>query len=195
MRTNPNRRRKWTRGMTVNVLDTFTDIESTNLEDHTPDLGGPWLVNALETWKIYSNRAGKVNSGLVHRAWIETGLSDCTISVTYNPMSESGGRSVVFRYIDEANYWDIHWENNLARLYVYEAGIRILIDTASPPQSTNTDYLITVVLNGNSILVSIDGSPTLSGVSEVHATATKHGIVADAWRERQRHDNFTVEAL
>ena len=175
---------------TALVLDTFTDDDDTALTAHTPDIapvGSAWVnTNAI----ITSNQAVRVSDVENTPATIESGESDCVISVDiYNP-GENKYVGAVFRLVDIENYYGVRITTTGIELYERTNSFALRASTAHT-YAGPAWHAMTITLSGNLMTITCDGATT-SYSSSVKATATKHGL----WMAQagDKFDNFQIYA-
>lgn len=174
----------------LSVEDSFNGANGTNLNGRTPDTSNTpentWSA-VLQSWIIISNRARGADF-LQSLLVIDCGAADGTITM---PCARGGGRNgIVFRYVDNSNYWRAEHSSLSGRFAIIEITGGTETSRASIADTSTTVLTMTVTLSGNSISANWNGN-TLTYTSSTRATATKHGIyrqdfqdsaIADWWK-------------
>ncbi len=189
-------------GGTVIVLDNFTAADGTNLNGRTPSPtntpGNNWAQGS-GSWAAQSNRARAGTNGINILA-LDCETGDGTITVTVRRNATSSDQAVFFRGVDASNFWiaDLRASDNTFKLFKCVSGSYTApggTDSVSKTFSANTDYVLQVILNGNSISATVDGGSALSVTDSFAATATVHGLWDSHGSGAQPDfDDFTVEA-
>jgi len=108
--------------------DSFTDTFGTLLEDHTPELGGPWTMQngiiKIENDIAVTDLTGPGLPLRGNLATFETTVSDGSIEADFN--TTSGYHSIILRYSDVSNYMEIWRSQTNLRIYSFIDGIRNL---------------------------------------------------------------------
>lgn len=157
---------------TFTAADSAVAIPAADTGEATQVLAG--------TWGISSNRAYLVASGGDSAVVWDAGASDGTFGVTFAAGATLDGIRFVFRASDASNYWIVQFASGFARLYKRVAGAFTEMGTAVAHAATDGDT-VAVVLSGNDIAVTINGTPNRITATDAHnATATRVGIGSDA---------------
>ena len=167
------------RAAVVHINDSFTGADGTNLNGWTPDVentpGNTWSA-VLQNWSIVSECARGTNY-LFSLLVIESGVSDCVLTM---PVTRGGNQNgIVFRYIDNSNYWYATL-SSVDGFAIMEVNGGVKTKRSGLSITMSALETMTVTLSGNSISVNWNGSD-LSYNSALHATATKHGIMRQDW--------------
>lgn len=170
--------------MTVQVQDSFTDTDSTNLDAHTPDVdvvGGGWAEVIGTDWTIQSNHAEA--GTLDATAAIDCGEADLNLSceADSNALSAAQNQSagLCARLSDSSNFWAIiiNDNGNTFRIAEKNAGAYTTRASASVTITGGTYYTITAQLDGQTITAQLDDANEISyGSAALNETATVHGI-------------------
>lgn len=120
-------------------------------------------------------------------AHLAAGFSDGTIYGEADPIQESNSpafrNGVVFRYVDDDNFWGFFnyrkfdgtcgyiLQSIIAGAVDYDSG---LLTTGG--RGTGSPIPLEVVLNGTSIIASYDGVERVNITSSTHLAATEHGV-------------------
>jgi hypothetical protein len=180
-------------GPTTLISDTFTDTNGTALASHTiAPTNTPatsWTVGE-GTGTTEGNRARI--AGAVCSANCDAGIADGTIQATVR-RSGTSDNAVMFRYQDATNYWIADLQAAGAfKIFERNAGSFTERATAVATFSADTDYVVTVILNGTSIIARVDGANELTHTSTFLQSATKHGIWGARSSGNVEFDNFSV---
>jgi hypothetical protein len=175
---------------TLVIYDTFTDTDGTLLTAHTAQKapaawGATFAIfggaNAKNP-KINSNKASCLDASAtaISGSIIDAGIANCVITAKITSVNEavSGGQGVVFRYVDSSNYWyfdAVTAGTNLIRLHEVSAGVDSVRASFAKAIAVDTQYDISLTLNGTSITGIWDGT-SVGFTSSVHQSATKHGL-------------------
>lgn len=183
-------------GAVAAAYDTFTDTNGVSLDAHVPQAAAPW-VEGHGDFDIQSNRANVVALGAspaVAIATIDTGQSDCTITAVVRiGASAAVHAGVVVRYLDKDNFITACYRNGRFTIVRWVAGTPTqLVLTNDPVITANTEHVVEVVLNGDSISATLDGAFPLNTTSSAGQTRTKHGLYAE--QTGQQFDLFQVTA-
>lgn len=170
--------RKTAGGLSVIVSDSFTDVDTTALTAHVPEIkptGSVWTALS-GTMTIQSNRAqwATVNPCI---QWIETGKSDLTLSVIGN-LPAAGHVGISFR-VEGVNDWLFCAFNTTAvNIYKRNPGL-VLVATVAKTHTLGVDYLLQLVLSGPDMIVTENGVVVLTASDSHNQTVTKHGLYTD----------------
>jgi hypothetical protein len=180
----------------VYVYDKFTDTNSVGLDAHIPDKpkSARW-EEIVGTWDIQSNLANVATVSGYGLAVIESGKANCTISVIAKSIINANNCYIAFRYVDNNNYLMFYIQNtrNAASFGQKVGGTLSAVfvgDVDTTPIVTGSDYLLKVVLLGNTVKFYVDGILKIDTTNNNLLTATKHGILSDA--ALQKFDDFQV---
>jgi hypothetical protein len=156
-----------------------------------------WIITA-GTFGVMLNTAGPqtLNASSMAEVVIESGLSDCIITVTFVVVDKiaSGATRFSFRHVDNTNEFTFNANDGNYTLAKRVSDVVTVLGsyTYTP---TNGD-IINIVLRGSLIQIYLNGnsSPIISVTETFNQTATRHGLrvftgVSTRW------DNFKVEAL
>ena len=173
----------------IGVYDSFNRADANTLG--VADTGQSWLVDG-GTFGIVSNMARPLSlTNSFARAVIDSGLSNCIVSVKIN-MTEIADSRVLFRYIDSANHFFLHAVGSSYILYRRVSGATTNIGSINLTNNTKDD--IKIALNGNNIKVYINNTLIFNITDSTYLTATKHGIAVYNTLTA-RFDDFKVEVL
>jgi hypothetical protein len=182
-----------------NVLDQFTDANGTALAAHaigpTNDPATAWAVDE-GSFAIQGNKARASTSTAVNSASCNPGVADCTLTCTVRFASGTIDLGVKFRGIDLDNYWlaDLRKTDGTFKIFEKTGGTYTERASVAKVPAANTDYVIQVVLSGNSMVATVDGGSSINFTSAVRNTAVRHGIWASLGSAADNADfnDFTV---
>jgi hypothetical protein len=166
------------------VYDTFTGADTTQLQNHTPEIGGAWTANAGVT--IVSN---KIQSTGDYNVIIDSGQANHYITVDHLPSNGGCFSGPIVRYSDDSNYW-------LINMYPYGSGAFEIEEMASGSFTkqatvaaglTRTNYNVTVTSIGATITGTVPGYTISYDSASSNQTQTKVGI-----RVRYCSSSFTI---
>lgn len=199
--------KKASSGPTIYLQDLFTGTNGDNLTAHTMDVGSGWTKSlngqgcgAAINVTIQSNQAQPA-AGTQSIYWADAGFADVVASVDMIvPNVANYAGSLVFRYSDCDNYWQVGIERDGAGtpyMYIVEvqSGTASVRATVNVPGATNTTLNIKVTLSGNSIVALVGTSETCNYSSSFNNTATKFGLWgydSGAYTPAVPFDNFLV---
>lgn len=172
------------------LWDTFTDANGTALQDHTPEVGGPWVMLNSAAWSILDDAARCTAGGFGKLAVCDVGEPDVATRIRYRPTgtSEDG---IACRVSDASNYWVVDWPQsiNAFRLFRVLAGSAATVSSASYTMAAGQEYVIEVRSVGSVISLTVNGAPVLSytGATDL-LTATKVGIMSTATSTQGRFE-------
>jgi hypothetical protein len=177
------------------VLDTFTDADSTDIEDHTLDVApiGGWTAE-LGAFEINGNTLVLVGAEPDVPKWIgsiECGAADFMVETKCIPWPGSDP-GLVFRYEDTANLWlmDLFVNSDVVRLIERTAGAWTVRASAAVTITGGTAYSLRLIADRTSIVGYVDDAVRVAYTSSVHQSATRVGprgrFIGDKW------DNFAV---
>jgi hypothetical protein len=181
--------------MTTLISEQFTAANGTAITSLTPAVnvpGGSWAMLTGTAPQVQSNQLSSVSGTAV--AAIESGQSDGTLSVRTAGSQVSG---LMFRGVDANNYLFVRitMSTDRIRLWKIVSGSQsaITADTLISGVTIDDNYLLSVELNGTSIVVKIDGVTQLSITDSTLLTATKVGIYSAAGAGLNTWDDFLFE--
>ncbi len=179
----------------------FTVASDTALGDYTPDVGSGWTVDA-GTYTVngasdYLSVTSHSGSG-TDRARFTT-EADGTYSLRiYNGTSTNRYYRIIFRYVDANNYWYVRIRSRASQVDLYRvvSGSGTLINNSNAFETLSAfTHTWVLTLNGNSISLTADGTPTVSATDSTHATATSHGVGVESDYTLPRFDDVTFSTL
>jgi len=197
----------WIPGITL-ANDTFTGVNGTRLNVHTPESGGAW--NEISgTWTIQSNKATVALAAGANIVLQDVGVLDyeCSVDITQpNPLGAAIFVGIVVRYTDINNYVyfreadDTVFQPNNHEIEMrwVVGGVEVMSSkttmlVAFPAASTRT---FTIRVKGNLCEVFLDGSPRGCRILPTElAVGTKCGLYADPLDGGAKFDNWVVKAL
>lgn len=182
------------------VLDTFTDTNGVLIENHTPEIGGPWVRTVPDSGTPTAGAVTIQNNKMAisvaaDGAVVDTGRTDVDIHVVYT--ATTGARSgILFRSVSDGNTlsFRVRPADSAIDIITWTAGAIAKTDATGSFTFTNgQDYDLRVRCVGGTIIAYIDGNEVLvaSAVS-AHAAGTRHGITSYGSSLTERYDNFTI---
>jgi len=180
--TNPNVCSVVSRALGPNVIirDEFTGADGILLPAHAiSPVNIPvtsWL-NIAGAGGIASNRATSTTN-VNAQSECNAGVSDCTLSAILRIGGAIAYSRLAYRSSGNiANLWIAGINGNTQVLDIYEITTGVTTLRASTPMvvAINTDYTLSLVLSGASMVATI-GAATVSYSSAVRQTATRHGV-------------------
>lgn len=170
------------------VTDSFNRANSATSLD-SADSGQGWSALA-GTWGIDTNRAYRVGTTLAHGyAVVDSGMSDCTISVTVQGTTNNTG-GLVWRASDASNLWFTELGSSGFTTYSLTSGSLTNFGTTTVTFAAGD--VMSVVLLGNSMTIKKNGVTARTLSDPFNVTATKHGLRDFAGVVR--FDDFSVTA-
>jgi len=168
--------------------------DSFNRTDNTTTLGKADSGQTWETWSgtwgIASNQA-YISSGTSNsKVAIESGSSDCVI--TLKNSLQSAGNRILFRGVETNNHYQFQTESSQFRIYKNEGGVSTMLGSNSTIIPSSGDIL-KVVLSGSSIKCFVNDNLVFDISNTFNQTSTKHGMMLN--NSVGRLDDFKVEAL
>lgn len=176
----------------IYVYDTFTDVNGTQLTDHTPEIGGPWFIDGIGS--IQNNEYVQGFSA-TFMLGIAAGVTDVKVSADCWGDTASAEPGVGVRHINASNNFHcFHTQvGNLFSLNRMLAGISVELDSASDPaivQDVWFSHELTIV--GDSLTATIASlGLTLTATDANHPAATD--VVMRSSLTNGKIDNFKAE--
>lgn len=152
------------------------------------------LTGGVVSGQGYIKRTASAGPGY---AMAESYAADCTISITLSTLATGWQREfgLMFRYESANNMWRFYSRDGSEyRLAKYVNGSTTIIWTSTGITPTSGDVL-SAVLNGSSVAVSINGVQVHSLTDSHCATATVHGWYGNSIEDTDRVDNISVVPL
>ena len=172
----------------VGVLDHFSDVNGTDLNVHTMDLGPAtgWIEEVVgKTIEIQSNQAlaAWLGDGFYSVECNNTDGTIITDAFVIDVGTNKGLGGILFRYDDPDNYWWFGITHTLGpgpwcswHLYKVVGGSQISVDSLYKWQHSYVWHNLKVVLDGDNIKCYIDGSLQAETDDSAHNDHTKHGL-------------------
>jgi hypothetical protein len=178
----------------VNITDDFNRADEDPLTNATTS--EPW-VTQLGSIGVQTNKAHTYAlSGGNAISTIEAGVADvevvCVMTAVANN-STTGG--LVFRYVDNSNYWRYIDKGNADGSVVVTkrvAGVNTDVFDSGPTAAV-VPFELKIIADGNDIEVWLDGSLVDSFTDSFNATATKHGLFSSGGTPTM--DDFSIVSL
>lgn len=186
------------------ILDSFSETEGVPLPDHTPDLapaGSAWNNANLG---ISTNQVHFITSTTRQIALIQSGVSDCQISLRCCYDSNGAGSTaseyrsgIIGRYSGPGNFWRIAF-NPTINFVIYEVNAGVTVGRASTSflSENGAFHTVSASLSGKKIQGEIDGQYTISySLATFNQTATQHGLMIGYSGAVPAADDFRVEQI
>ena len=184
---------------TVVVRCTFNDANDTNLNSYSwadPDdirPGANQWDNWTSTWSCQS-QYGQAAAGDGVLTRLVCGYADGTLSADINLITTSSTRprGLLYRLTDISNFWLVGFlrSDNTFGIFQKASGSWAARDTVAFTYTAGQDYAVQVVLNGNSMIATLDGANQVSYSSATGVALTTHG--AHARYAGDKMDNFQM---
>lgn len=166
--------------------DAFTDTDSVALASHSPDtdlITNGWVANS-GSWIISGNKAvptGTPPANPIFVATTDLYQPDVTLSCVVNvSANESSTHGVVFRYNSGDGSFLMAVMSVLQdrfRLFSWDGvSTFALLATGDTAVDPNTDYTIEVVLDADSIIISLNGTERINTTSTFNQGNTGFGL-------------------
>lgn len=163
--------------------DHFTGTNGTDLQFHTPDVGGAWTA-AEGVIVIQSNKANGASGNNAHIEYytINSAVADVVVTADFDvPALLHSFGSLVVRTVNKDNAWLMSFEDDTLGLspyiVIYErtSGVQNTRASANISAVGGTTVTMTATANGTSLSLAF-GSGSISYTSSVRQTTTTHGI-------------------
>lgn len=171
----------------VAVSDTFTRADSTTTLGNA-ETGPVWTVIS-STWGISGNKAYCTNTSGVRHVVLDSGKSNCEVSVDINPSTYAG---LVFRATDGNNLYAA--VIGTTALNLYKVALGATTTAGSYTFTPGSLHNVKAVLNGDNVDIYLDNIKRISTVDSFNNAATKHGLRSNLGDTTSRFDNFKVVA-
>lgn len=175
------------------VSDSFSRPDNA-LTMSNADTGQAWTAQ-LGIWGISNGRAYCTAGAYgVHIATIP-GIADAIVEAS---MAYDVGNSdvwLLFRYVDNANYWGVWVWNVTGNLFLYKqvGGVFTIMGFYAAGIASGVTSIIRVILSGSSIIVYLNGEQRFNIIDAALAGATVCGIKQEGSAgDNSRFDNFRV---
>lgn len=161
------------------IQDTFTDVNTTALSDHTPNtapLGASWAYSISDGGPItiLTDKAILPDSLETAGYTIDPGQADLVITCDITLPADTIMTGILARYYDGSNYFRFYLNATTAYIAKVEGGSATILDSAAH-ELTDTASL-TIRIKGNLLTFDV-GSASLSAVSSFEAGVTPIGII------------------
>jgi hypothetical protein len=190
--------------MTVIVSDSFNRTNNTSTVGTTDSYAGgtntAWTVYGGETYGIKSNQLYQVTTTKpdYQFAGFNIGTSNVKITATFANMPSSGDKPyLVLRATDSNNYLFLMGGSGATKVYelgLCQNGGTTWTTLALSSNSAVNGDVTEVTLNGNSIIVKINGTQVINTTTASQSTGTLFGLCCGA-QQAVTFDNFIVEDL
>jgi hypothetical protein len=175
--------------------DTFTDVNGTLIEDHTPDTGGDWIFLGSPlhpTGLIVQDNHLMNPAGLTTEYVVDSGLTDCNIQTKLYMGIDLAISGVIFRSLqstDSNDHFLLRMRTDRFNLIRYSS---VDGDWTESSFVLGSNILTTseveIVLKGNSIKVYVDEILLFDVTDSALSAGVFHGFrveqgtsVADSW--------------
>ena len=150
---------------TIRLVDNFNEVSTTELQDHTPDSGGPWTWNSDPDWtsagayKLHipagSGHATNASSSTNATCYLPVGGADIDITITINSENTGIGDGLV--------YWRSLLTERTGYSFGFRSGRTLMIDkwTATTPTNIYTGSALATYTDWTIRLKMIDDAITL----------------------------------
>lgn len=161
--------------------DTFTDVDTTLLSEHTPDVGTVW-AGANANWTISSNMAvtAAPNNVVVR----DTGMDDYRVTVisrvTANDFGDKFPNGAVVRSNNFNRFFTVGIIHDAFIISENNAGTITKRATTAVTINPNTSYAISVVCSGGTITATLDGANQIS-YDSAPATEARYAGIRVIW--------------
>ena len=168
-------------GVNYAVYCTFNDADATNLASYSwanvGDVrpgGNQWSATSFVC------SSGRADASGNNRALLFCGASNGTLSATVRLANSASAnvRGLIFRYTDLLNSWFAGLQYNANKWGIWQQVEGSLTERAVQAFTITpgADYVISVVLNENSIVATLNGGNAQSYSSATGVDKTTHGI-------------------
>lgn len=173
----------------VIVYDSF-DRPDSNSSLGIADAGQTWqALNGV--WGIQGNQAALIATGSREVAVIDTGVSDCIVSVVLSVNEQTASRLIV-RAQGFRDHIAIGYISSQYRVYRVVNGSTTQL--AGKSMTRNNGDILTARLQGDSVKVYVNDELIASVTESTFQNETRHGIGSFV-STVPRFDNFKVEKL
>jgi len=186
-------------------LDSFTDVDGTDLVDHVPEIGAGYTLNSgvAGNVEIQSNQLSLVTASSNTSEYILDGLSEADVRGSII-LRRSGTGSVGFRYW---NRWElstgrrttVEWSSGsggLITLSVTGPGGEFTTTSKIFPWLADVDYLFSMSLRGKRTEVFVDGRRELHLDAPIVSPGTLIGIRLNrATTGSLVADSFSIDSI
>jgi hypothetical protein len=176
------------RGYTPGFLDMFDRADSATTLGTTDD-GKTWVPLNSSTWGITSNAAYCPTPGSNGFAVVETGAANGILTATMSVASDFAG--LCFRVFDASNMLLVQRFGSEVRIRKLAGGVGSTIATTSGQSWANGDVL-SVELNGSSVIVMKNGIVMLSQAITDFQSNTNHGLYSPVNTARYSQASFVA---
>ncbi|WP_349743919.1 sialate O-acetylesterase [Roseateles cavernae] len=159
--------------MAAFVVDDFLEAGPTLLTAHTPAVGGAWALQTGYASALYCGSSGLSNTGAATQGVARNAATPPAANYSVTVVGRiTGGVTTDFfgvtaRAQSGANtFYFAFVRNGTLFLARYVAGTYTQLGSATFTMSLDTDYAVTITVNGTSISASCDGGATISPVTD-----------------------------
>lgn len=163
------------------ALDRCTDVDNTDLDAHTMNIGTGWTEHN-GVWDIISNAIRQSTStagGYI--ATTDIGTPNCIVTGLLQTVNGSGQHDgeIVVRYTDLNNWISVQIATGAPtqfRILKLEAGVGTILQAKTYPMQYQKAIKVKVECNGNTITAWADGGYKVTGTTAFNNTATRFGF-------------------
>ncbi len=161
-------------------LDLFSAAAGTQLNTHSPIVGGAWTENS-GSWQINPDKVSLSANNSDSAATFTAGVADGLIHVTMESVTDVF--RVLFRFGDSTHFWIATKQDssgsvgNFLSLWYNNGGV--YTNYAATTHTWAAGDTIDVAVSGTSIIAYINGTQVMSITNSAGLSATKFGISAD----------------
>jgi hypothetical protein len=160
-------------------LDTFTDVDTTNITDHTSDSGGTWTVaqGAFNIQSPENELNCTANTAFDARVLTDVGRSDGLFVARMK--TGAFWATMIYRYQDSSNFWAIINEVSPGpnfKINQISSGSEVTRSSVAGTGVLNTFQTITLRLDGDLHEAWLDGGSKVSYTDVGLQTETQFGI-------------------
>jgi hypothetical protein len=182
----------YTKQISVTITDSFNRADSTSGLGNT-ETGQAWQTVAgtgsTTTWGIVSGQAYNI-AGQDSFQVVDSGVSDCTVQVKVTDNTNKQYSRLIFRFVDNANYYMLQSNSTNYQLYKKVTGTFTALKTIAVTPAIGD--VLKVVLSGSTITPYINGVAQAAATDAFNSTATKHGIGVTNSTTNAKFDDFSI---
>jgi hypothetical protein len=162
------------------LVDTFTDINGTDLASHVMDVGSGWTILA-GALSINTARQAQIKPGTLAsaRATAQSGVSSFTgASLEIAAVqTEPAAAGLVLRSTDVDNQYEVRLTTTTLAIVRRKTGAETVLSSTTVSLIPGSSHTLSVAAVNQTISATLDGVPLLQTSSTFNLTASKHGIV------------------
>lgn len=156
------------------AYDSFNPGNGSTITSHTPDMGSYTWTTPVGAWTIDGYLGGNARPTTATRSIaLINGDANCQLSVTLSQLGPGTlSPYLLFRYSATNSYF----RAGVTTLDKFNAGVKTTLATWT---AINPGDRLTVVLNGSSIIVKVNGTQVGTATDSFNSTATQHGLLVE----------------